>query len=204
MFLRNLESRWFYTSLALIACALCTVETAFLLLGALGLSMIVEHRRVRERWPTGKALGGLILRGAGVFLLTMLICWPMGLLKLGIAKGFLTLIYFALSREDLHGAGSARFMARKGPGVTVRVCVAGSWTIAAFALWRRFEQRRELLPWLLYIACFFLVMLKMTLEYTYYYAPLVAAFIVVTGVVTGSFGSAGRWPDGPRWWVRWS
>ncbi len=82
MFLRNLESRWFYTSLALIACALCTVETAFLLLGALGpVPMIVEHRRVRERWPLGKALRGLILRGAGVFLLTMLICWPMGLLE---------------------------------------------------------------------------------------------------------------------------
>jgi hypothetical protein len=105
MFARNLESRWFYATVALIACAVCTVETSVLLLGALGLTMIVEHRRVREKWPTLKALGGLMARGTGVFLLTILICWPMGLLQLGIAKGFLGLIYIAVYRKTFSPVG---------------------------------------------------------------------------------------------------
>jgi hypothetical protein len=192
LFLRNLETKWFYAALALMACALCTVETAFLLFGALGLAMIVEHRRIREKWPTRKAFTGLVLRGAGVFLMAMLVCWPMGVLKLGIAKGFLTLIYFALSRRTYTAQGPLDLWREKIQASPWEFALLVPGTIAAFALWRRFEQRRELLPWLLFIALFFLVMLKMTLEYTYYYAPLTAAFAVTAGAAIGMLWK--RWP----------
>lgn len=185
MFLRRLEARWFYAALALIAWAICTVETSVLLLGALGLAMLVEHRRVREKWPTIGAFGGLLLRGAGVFLLAVLIVWPLGLLKLGAAKGYLMLIYFALSRKTYTTQGPLalwRAIFQSSPW-EFSLLIPG--VIASFALWRRFAQRRELLPWLAFIALFLLVLLKMTVPYQYYYAPLTAAFAVATGVTFG-------------------
>lgn len=161
--------------------------------------MIVEHRRVREKWPTTKALAGLLLRGAGAFLLAMLICWPMGLLKLGVAKSFLTLIYFVVSRKTYTSQGS---FAAPGPiALWTQMFRASPWEffllapgmMAAFALWRRFNERRELLPWLLFIVFFLLVTLKITLAYPYYYAPLTAAFSVATGVAMGMLWKRWTW-----------
>jgi hypothetical protein len=193
MFVRNLESKWFYAALALIACAVCTVETSVLLLGALGLTMIVEHRRVRQKWPTFRALGGLIARGTSVFLLTILICWPMGLLQLGIAKGFLGLIYIAVYRKTFSPVGPLGLWAaefRVSPA-EFTLLVAGA--VTAFILWRRFAQRRELLPWLAFVVVFVLITLKVTVPYTYYYAPLTAAFAVTTGVAAGILWNRWLW-----------
>jgi hypothetical protein len=194
LFFRNLESKWFYATLALMACAVCTVETSAVLLSALGLSMIVEHRRIREKWPTLKALAGLLLRGAGVFLLAILVCWPVGLLKLGIAKGFLYLAYIAVYRKTFSplsplGLWEANFRASPWEYILLAVGV-----IAAFIVWRNFAQRRELLPWLAFIVIFFVVMLKVTAPYPYYYAPLTAAFCTATGVAFGIFWNRGQWP----------
>jgi hypothetical protein len=192
MFLRRLEPRWFYAALALIAWSICTVETSVLLLGALGLAMLVEHGRVREKWPTIKAFAGLLLRGAGVFLLAVLIVWPLGLLKLGAAEGYLTLIYFALSRKTYTTQGPLalwREMFQSSPW-EFSLLIPG--VAGAFALSRRFAQWRELLPWLAFIALFMLVSLKMTVPYQYYYAPLTAAFAVATGVTFGILWN--RWP----------
>jgi hypothetical protein len=194
MFLRNLQSKWFYISMALIGCAFCTVETSVLLLGAPALSMMVDYRRVREKWPTVKALAGLLGRGIGVFLLTILILWPMGILQLGVAKGFLGLIYIAVYRKTFSPLGPLGLWAaefRVSPAEFVPL-FAGS--IAAFILWRGFAQRRELLPWLAFIGVFFLVTLKVTAPYTYYYAPLTASFAVATGVAAGILWNRWPWP----------
>jgi hypothetical protein len=192
MFMRSLETKWFYATLALIACSICTVETSVLLLGALGLSMMVEHRRIREQWPTFRAFAILLIRGAGVFALTMLIVWPLGVLKLGAAKGFLLLAYFALARKTYSPLSPIGLWGEKIMASPWEFALLIPGFIAAFALWRRFAQRRELLPWLAFIVCFFIAMLKMTLDNTYYYAPLTAAFTVATGVAAGILWQ--RWP----------
>jgi hypothetical protein len=192
MFLRNLEAKWFYASIALISCAVCTVETSVLILGALGLSMLVEHRRVREKWLTLKTFTGLILRGFGVFVLTMLICWPMGILKLGIAKALLQQIYIAVYRKTFSPLGPLGLWETEFRVSPAEFSLLIVGTIASFILWRRFAQRRELLPWLAFILVFVLVTLKVTVPYTYYYAPLTAAFAVATGTSIGILW--GRWP----------
>jgi len=193
LFLRNLESKWFYATLAMIACAVCTVETSVLLLGALGLSMIVEHRRVREKWPTLRGFAGFLGRGIGVFVLAMLICWPMGVLQLGIAKGFLQQAYIAVYRKTFSPLGPLGLWEtefRVSPA-EFSLLVAGS--VTAFVLWKRFAQRRELLPWLAFIFIFCLITLKVTVPYTYYYAPLTASFAVATGVSAGVLWNRWRW-----------
>jgi len=107
-------------------------------------------------------------------------------------KGFLTLVYFALSRRTYTAQGPLDLWREKVQASPWEFGLLVPGVIAAFALWRRFEERRELLPWLMFIALFFVVMLKMTLEYTYYYAPLTAAFAVATGVAIGILWK--RWP----------
>ncbi len=191
-FLRNLELKWFYASVALIACAVCTVETSVLMLAALGVSMIVEHRRIRMKWPTLRGLGGLIGRGIGVFALTMLVCWPMGVLKLGIAKGFLQLAYIAVYRKTFSPLGPLGLWETEFSVSPAEFSLLVAGAVTAFILWRGFAQRRELLPWLAFIVVFFLVTLKVTVPYTYYYAPLTASFAVATGAAAGILWN--RWP----------
>lgn len=194
LFMRTLASKWFYATMALLACAFCTVETSVLLVWALGLSMIVEHRRIRAKWPSLKALGGLLARGVGVFVLTFLILWPMGLLELGVAKGFLQQAYIAVYRKTFSPLGplglwKAEF--RVAPGEFPLLMVGA---ILAFVFWRRFAQRRELLPWLAFIVGFFLITLKVTAPYSYYYAPLTASLAVATGVAFGILWGRWGWP----------
>ncbi len=192
LFFRRMTSGRFYLAVALIACAFCTVETSVLLLAGLGLAMILEYKRVREQWPTLKAFAGLLVRGTGVFVFTMLLLWPMGVLQLGVAKGFLGLIYIAVYRKTFSPLGPLGLWKAEFTVSPFEFVFLAAGVLTAFVLWRRFAQRRELLPWLTFIAVFFLVTLKVTAPYTYYYAPLTASFAVVTAVAAGML------------WMRWS
>ena len=58
--------------------------------------------------------------------------------------------------------------------------------VAAMAiLWRRFPHRAEMLPWATFTGTFVLVTLKITVNYTYYFAPLTTAAAVITGAAGG-------------------
>jgi len=193
LFLRNLESRWFYAAMALLACSFCTVETSALLVLALGVSLIVEHRRVREKWPTLKAFAGLLGRGIGVFILTMLVCWPMGILKLGVAKGFLGLLYIAVYRKTFSPLSPLGLWAgelRESPW-EFWLLIAG--VAAALILWRGFAQRRELLPWLAFSeavgrAPFIMVEHRGFIKKLVFPVETLPVNLVVSGLVTEFFG----------------
>ena len=118
----------------------------------------------------------------------------MGVFKLGIAKGFLTLVYFAFSRKTYTAQGPIALWAEMFQASPWEFALLVPGTIAAFVLWRRFPEKRELLPWLAFIGFFLIVTLKMTLQYPYYYAPLTAAFSVVTGVVFSVLWERWPWP----------
>jgi hypothetical protein len=191
-FFRALEERWLYGTMALLALSFCAVETAALLAGALCLTLLLERGHLQKKWPSLKSFAVPLGKGIGVFVLAMLVCWPMGVLHLGIAKGFLMMAYFSLRRKTFSPFGtldlwSSRFNASPWE---YSFLVAG--VIAAFVLWRRSAHRRELLPWLAFITFFLLATLKVTLPYTFYYAPLTAAFAVVTAAAFGMLWN--RWP----------
>ena len=192
MFFRGLESRWFYAMMALLGACFCALETSAVLLAALTVAFLIEHKRVRSRFPDLKQLAAFLAKGAAALAITMFVCWPTGLLQLGIAKGFLTMAYMSLFRKTFSPFGPLDLWAAKFEASPWEFSVLLAGVIAAFVLWRRFAQRSELLPWLAYIAVFFLVTLKVTLPYTYYYASLAAAFCVVTGVAIGILWN--RWP----------
>jgi hypothetical protein len=193
MFFRSLEPRWFYATMAALGAAFCTLETSSLLVVTLALAMLVEHKRLRERW-TLKGLGALLAKGIGFFVLAAFVCWPAGLGKLGMAKGFMALAYMSLKRKVYNGQGtlylwSVRFNASPWE---FALLVAG--TIVAFVLWRRSPYKRELVPWLAFIVVFLGITFRITLESTYYYAPLTAAFIVATSVAFGTLWQRSKTP----------
>jgi hypothetical protein len=192
MFFRSLESRWFYTMMALLGVCFCALETSAVLLAALTVAFLIEHKRVRSRFPELKQLAVFLARGVAVLVITMFVCWPTGLSQLGIAKGFLTMAYMSLYRKTFSPFGTLDLWAAKFEASPWEFSLLIVGVVAAFVLWRRFGQRTELLPWLAYIAVFLLVTLKVTLPYTYYYASLAAAFCVVTGVAVGILWN--RWP----------
>jgi hypothetical protein len=192
MFFRNLEPRWFYIMMALLAVCFCALETSALVVAAIAVSFLIEHKRVRTKWPTLKQFVILLAKGVAIFVVTMLICWPMGVLQLGIAKGYLTLAYISVYRKTFSPFGTLDLWAAKFTASPWEFSLLTVGVIAAFVLWRRFVHRAELLPWLAFITVFMLITLKVTVPYTYYYASLAAAFCVVTGVAIGILWN--RWP----------
>jgi hypothetical protein len=191
-FFRSLEPRWFYIMMALLAACFCAVETSALLVAALAIALLIEHKRVRSQWPSLKQFAVFLAKGLAVFLLTIFVCWPKGLLQLGIAKGFLTLAYMSLYRKTFSPFGTLDLWAAKFTASPWEFSMLIVGVFAGFLLWRRFAQRAELLPWLVYVAVFMLITLKVTVTFTYYYASLAAAFCVVTGVAIGILWN--RWP----------
>ena len=185
LFLKTLRTRWFYATMSLLACSFATVETSALIVVALAFALAVEHRNLRERWPSVKSLAALLTKGVGVFILTLLIVWPTGILKLGIAKGFLTLAYISIYRKTFSPFGTLDLWSAKFNASPWEFSLLLVGVLAALFLWRRSTEKCALLPWLAFIAVFFLITLKVTVPYTYYYAPLTGAMTVATGAVFG-------------------
>ena len=185
LFLKTLETRWFYATMALLACSFATVETSSLIVVALAFALMVEHRRLRERFQSLKKIAALMVKGVAVFVLTLLVCWPMGVLQLGIGKGFLTLAYMSVVRKNFNPFGPLDLWSAKFNSSPWEFSLLMTGIVAAFVLWRRSSEKPALLPWLSFIAVFFLVTLKVTLPYTYYYSPLTAAMTVTTGAAFG-------------------
>jgi hypothetical protein len=186
MFFRRYENRWLYATVALLAAGTATVETTAILGGSLVIALVVDHRRARAKWPSVRRFAGAVARCAGVFLITLFIIWPKGVVEAAVLKGFLQQGYMALARKSFSPVSPL--------GLWRSLFVASPWElavllcgiIAAAMLWRRSQHSSEMLPWLAYVFTFLLATLKVTLQYTYYFAPLTAAAVVVTGVAFGT------------------
>ena len=190
-FMRDLEAKWFYILMAMAGVCLVAVETSLLLFPATFVALAADYRKVREKWPTLKAFGGLLLKGLGFYLLAILVCWPKGVLQLGMAKGLITLAYFAIVRRNFSPIGPAELFARLFASSPWEFSFLIAGTMAGFLVWRKADDRRAMIPWLAFIAVFIGVLLKVTLPYTYYFAPLTAAMTVACGIAFGELWKRG-------------
>jgi hypothetical protein len=185
MFFRRYDDRWLYATVALLAAGAATVETAAVLGASLVVALLVDYRRARARWQSVASIRRTAAKAAGVFLLTVLVLWPKGILHAAILKGFLQQGYMAVARKSFSpvsplGLWQSLFVASPGE-FAILLC----GLIAAAAMWRGSQHRSEMLPWLVYVFMFLLVTLKVTLPYTYYFAPLTAAAVVVAATAFG-------------------
>jgi hypothetical protein len=144
------------------------VETASLLAMTLAIVLVALWHPVAEKWPSWRTRAGYLLRGLAVFVLTLLVVWPGGVIQLGLVRGFVYLVYIAVSRKTFSPIGPldtwvARFTSAPWEHWPLLIGF-----VAAVVLWRRLEHRREALPWLIYAGVFITVTAKVTVEYVHY------------------------------------
>lgn len=191
-FLRTGRERFWLVAAALIAVSFAAVEIAVVLIGAICVTVIALE------WRRGfKALAGLFLRGAGVFLVTLAVIWPAGVFKLNALKGYMYLAYMALERKTFTPIGPVQlwsFKIRTYPFEFVLLFLALGLGVGW--LWRT-KSFRSASPFLFYALAFFGVTMVITAPFTYYHASLTMAAAVVTGVVFGEIsnrmGASLRW-----------
>lgn len=186
LFCKTFETRYWYAMMASLALALATLESAFLIGLTIAVVLLLLYRPIRERWPDFRQQLLLLVKGIGVFLLVLFVVWPAGIFKLSALRGFLFLAYMSLERKT--------FFAAIGPWtVWVQKFESSPWEIALGAvafvlgwlLWRKFEYRRETLPWLVYALVFILVTLKVTIDYTHYRGTIALAWTMTVAIVFG-------------------
>jgi len=180
-FCRDLNLNYWYAAVASLALAFSTVEISALLAAALLITLLALRKRLRERctWL------GLAWRSAGVFLLALLAVWPMGLLKLGMLKGYLYLAYMTLYRKTFVEGGPLELWAAKFRTAPLEFLLAACALLACLAWWRKLAHRRELTPVAAYIVIFLATTLVITIPFTHYHGSLMAACAIVTGVMAG-------------------
>lgn len=183
-FSRDYKPKYWYLASAVLAMAFVTVETSFILLSSVLLSMAFQWKRLHQKYSV-KEIAMLLVKGAGVCLLTILILWPPGLLQLNAIRGYLFLIYISISRGTFTTIGPIDLWLGKFTESPFEFALPILAILIIGLLWRHLTHRWELLPALTYVFVFFLVTMKITVPYTHYHGTMMAACAIVTGVAIG-------------------
>jgi hypothetical protein len=194
LYTRNGSRRSIQAAGAATAVALATVETAAVL-GVVALAALAY--RNWPPWPNWRAaLSQTLWRTldyAAGFLVAMLVVWPAGVLKLAVVKGFMMLAYFTVSaRNNFSPIGPLELLKLKVEASPWELCFLLPVTVVAFWLWRKVPDRDSYFAWIAYTAVFLLILLKITIPFTYYYAPLTMGMTMLAGVVVGYFWKNSR------------
>lgn len=186
LFCRTGRSGYWYATAAALAIAFASVETSFILvmavIFALGLKGLATGWKPALR---------LFWRGTLVFLLTMLVVWPKGVLALGGLKGYLYLAYIAVVKKTFTPISPLSlwsFKLRTYPEEFVIPILA---LVAATVMWRRLAARQAALPYLVYAWMFIGVTMVVTAPYTYYHVSLLVSCSVITGIMFGELWRRG-------------
>ena len=184
-YVRTRGPHWWNATTAALACSFAAVEISIVLIGAILLSVAATH------WEDGpRVLLRRIFNGAGVFLITLTIVWPFGVLNLNAAKGYLYLAYMAVSRKTFTPIGPLDLWTFKIKTYPFEFLPALGALIFAILVWRKLQHRAAATPWVVYTLLFLGATMVITLPYTYYHASLLASSCVLAGIVYG------------EWWTR--
>jgi len=187
LFCRTKEKKYWYLATAALGIAFSTVETSFILVGAVILVVLIVA--LPDGW---RPLPGLLGRGVLSFLAGVLVVWPKGVIQLGALRGYLYLAYMAAVRKTFAPIGPAAlwsFKIRTYPEEFVIPLVS---LVLLTIYWRRLAARHAALPYIAFTWMFGCATLVVTLPYTYYLDALLAAAAVVTGVAFGEVWRRGR------------
>lgn len=180
--------RWLYGAAAALAVALAAVETAAVLGIAHVLTVLYVNWPLKTHWRT---VLGLMLRSAGAFVLALALVWPAGVVLLSVLKGFMMLVYIAVFRKTFSPIGPLELLKMKVETSPWELIFLILVALSCFVVWRKARHRTELVPWLGFTATFFLVLLKITAPYNYYYAPLTMACCVIAAYALAEFSMRG-------------
>ena len=180
LFCRTGDRRYWYWMSAAAGVAFATVETSFVLVVAVLFVLLLTAFKIG--W---KPAFQLLWRGAGVFLLAILVVWPKGILTLGGLKGYIYLAYIAIVKKTftpLNPLALWSFKIRTYPEEFIIPFLA---LVVATIFWKRLAARQAAIPFLVYAWMFLGVTMVVTAPYTHYHASLMMSCAVVTGIVFG-------------------
>jgi len=170
---------WYLTAVAL-GISFSTVETSFVLVAAV--LIVLGLIGLREGW---KPVGLLFLKGLPVFLCTILLIWPKGIVALGALKGYVYLGYIALVKKTFTPMSPFALWSFKVRVYPEEFVIPALALVAATLGWKRLAARMAILPYLVYTWTFLAVTLVVTAPYTYYHDSLLMSSSVIVGVAFG-------------------
>lgn len=194
-FCREYEEKWWYATAAFTGLAFAAVETAVLLVATTAVMLLFSYREIASRWPSWGSRFMLLLKGVGIALLVILVVWPAGILKLGLARGFGFLGYMALSRKSFSLHGPLDTWRDQFTSAPFEHWMMLAGFIASIVLWKRFEHRRESLPWIVYAFVYILITTKITLDYKHYRGTIAVAGVMMTAMAIAHLWT--RWKPRP-------
>jgi len=196
MFARTIEARWWYVTSVLVGLCFVAVETTVLLVATIAVVLLFFRGDIARQWPGWRARLTILAKGIGLMLLTVLVVWPAGILKLGLVRGFAYLGYMALSRKTFSPGSALRTWQYHFDRAPFEHWMLLTGLVLALILWRKMAYRRESLPWLIYAFCYIAITTKITLEFTHYRGTISMVAIMATSMAIAhlwaQWGSAGR------------
>ncbi|MDQ2900055.1 MAG: hypothetical protein M3Y07_09675 [Acidobacteriota bacterium] len=167
----------FYLAVAAFAFAFCSIEYAILL----PIACICGARTRACGVPTH---GDTAFRSVGLFLLTVLILWPMGILKLSALKSYFYISYLALLRKGSFGTQSPPaiwFQRLQASPLEYSLAILSVLLVILYL--RKLPGKRLLVPCLVYATLMFLTTLKNTSLNPTYISSILPALALVTGTI---------------------
>jgi hypothetical protein len=124
-----------------------------------------------------------LLRSAGLFLLCLVIIWPLGLIELSAIKGYFYIAYLAMQRKGSYGDDTPlAIWIRRFTDAPVEYSI-DALCVALFAVWYlRRRWRPELLPFLIYAFLMLLTTLKNTSLNPTYVSSILPPLAVISGI----------------------
>jgi hypothetical protein len=180
LFCRDLDRRYWDGVAAALGLAFATVETSFVLLGAMLLTLALMAGRLGWR-----NLGSLLTRGILAFVVAILFVWPKGILQLGVLKGYLYLGYMAIKKRTFSPITPSQLWTEKFHDYPLEFVIPAIALIASLVFWRKLANRWGILPFLVYAWMFVAVMTVITLPFTHYHGSLLMSCAVVVGAIFG-------------------
>lgn len=180
MFCRTLDRRYWYATAAGLGLAFATVETSMVLLAAILVTLVLVG--LRTGW---KSFAGLLARGAIVRIGAILVIWPMGVLQLGVLKGYVYLVYIAVSKKTFSPLSARELWTFKFETYPLEFVVPLLALAAVLIWWKRLSCRKEILPFWVCILVFLAATTVVTVPYTHYHGSLLMSSAVLIGVICG-------------------
>lgn len=166
--------RDWYAAVVAVGVAFCTLEVTFVLVAVLAVAAWRQRTALAVDWR-------FCVESVAVFITTILVIWPAGLLKLTFAKAYLFMAYLALFRKAAWGSvGFTGTWAQRFASSPLE------WILIAAGLVLFFRRRREpggraVEPFVWFGFLMLLTLLRVNGEAPRYATPFLFAFDVIAG-----------------------
>ena len=187
LFCRTRKRKYWYLAAAALGIAFSTVETSFILIGAVILVFLIVA--LPDGWKPALAL---LARGLLAFVAAVFAVWPKGVIELGAIKGYLYLAYMAVVRKTFTPIGPMALWSFKIRSYPEEFVIPLISLVLITIFWKKLAARQAALPWIAFTWMFGAATLVVTLPYTYYLDALLASAAVVTGVAFGEIWRRGK------------